>query len=193
MDMSNSNRFGGVKRAVFIDRDGTINIEKEYLYRVEDFEFIPGAPEAILRLNRAGWLVFVITNQSGIARGYYNEQDLARLHEHIDRLLGRIGARVDGWYFCPHFPSGTPPYNIECDCRKPLPGMLLKAAADHSADLSESWMIGDKLVDVEAGLSAGCHAILVRTGYGVTSESRLPEGVSVTLDIASAVDMILAV
>ena len=193
MLLSNSNGFGGTKRAVFLDRDGTINIEKDYLYRIDDFEFVAGVPEAILRLNTAGWLVVVITNQSGVARGYYSEDDIRILHSYISSQLAAIGAKVDGWYFCPHHLSGDAPYNIDCECRKPLPGMLIQASRDLGIDLGSSWMVGDKLVDVEAGLAAGCRTALVRTGYGAGHEQDLPDGVSAYNDLASAVDLIIEV
>lgn len=191
--MSNSNGFHGIKRAVFIDRDGTLNVEKEYLHRVEECELIPGAEQAIRLLNQAGWLVVVVTNQSGVARGYYNEQDVAALHHHLAALLSRSGAHVAGWYYCPHHPSGSEPYNCPCTCRKPLPGMLLQAAKELAIDLSVSWMVGDKLADVEAGRAAGCRPILVRTGYGQLESAHLPESVAVCDDLAAAARLILSV
>lgn len=191
--MSNSNRFHGIKRAVFIDRDGTLNVEKEYLHRVEECELIPGAGQAIRLLNQAGWLVVVVTNQSGVARGYYREQDVVALHRHIDAELSRNGAHVAGWYYCPHHPSGVEPYNQPCACRKPLPGMLLQAAGELTIDLSSSWMVGDKLADVEAGMAAGCRPILVRTGYGQLESAQLPDRVPVCDDLAAAARLILAV
>jgi D-glycero-D-manno-heptose 1,7-bisphosphate phosphatase len=175
------------RRAVFIDRDGTINEEKEYLYRSEAFEFIPGAPEAIKVFNEAGFLVVVVTNQSGVARGYYGEDDVRSLHRHIDELLMSYGAKVDAYYFCPHHPlNGVGVYRIECACRKPMPGMLLKAASDLGIDLSRSWMIGDKLVDVEAGISAGCSSAMVLTGYGPEQQAKLPTGVMIFDDLLAA-------
>jgi D-glycero-D-manno-heptose 1,7-bisphosphate phosphatase len=181
-----------LKRAVFLDRDGTVNAEREYLHRPEDFEFIPGAPQAIRLLNDAGFCVIVVTNQSGIARGFYDEAALERLHRYMDGELARFGARVDAYYFCPHHPRhGTGAYTRECACRKPLPGMLVQAAADLAIDLAESWIIGDKLADVEAGLRAGCHAILVRTGYGAGEEASLPQEVPVHDDILAAVRAIV--
>ena len=182
----------GERRAVFLDRDGTINVEKEYLHRVEDFEFIPGAVEAIRLLKEGGFLVLVVTNQSGIGRGYYDEADLERIHRHMAAELARSGASVDACYFCPHHPHhGTGEYRIACACRKPLPGMLLQAAADWSVDLSASYMIGDKLADVEAGIKAGCLPLLVRTGYGAAEEASLPAGVDVYDDILAAVRSIV--
>ena len=177
-----------LKRAVFVDRDGTINVEKEYLYRADDFEFIPGAPQALRLLNEAGFLVVVVTNQSGVARGYYSEQDVGILHRHIETELAKAGARVDGWYYCPHHPSGRGSYSLPCQCRKPLPGMLLEAAQRHNIDLAESVMIGDKLADVEAGIAAGCRTtILVRTGYGAADEGLVPLGTMVCDDLLAGV------
>ena len=190
--MSNSNGFSGTKRAVFLDRDGTINVEKDYLYRIEDFEFVPGAIEAIKLLKDNGFIVVVVTNQSGIARGYYQESDVVKLHSYVDRLLATEGTSVDSWYHCPHHPDGKDPYDLACDCRKPLPGMLLKAARDLDLNLGDSWMVGDKLVDVEAGLAAGCKSLLVLTGYGSGVTERLPEGVKYCEDIKRAADLIVA-
>ncbi|MDD2853260.1 MAG: D-glycero-beta-D-manno-heptose 1,7-bisphosphate 7-phosphatase [Desulfuromonadaceae bacterium] len=152
--------------AVFLDRDGTINVEKDYLYLVSDFEFIPGAPEAIRLLNDADLLVVVVTNQSGVARGYYTEEDVEQLHRHITSELAIYGAHIDAWLYCPHHPSGRGSYSLPCNCRKPLPGMLHEAARRYDIDLEHSTMIGDKRADIEAGQSAGCNTILVRTGYG---------------------------
>lgn len=176
-----------MKRAVFLDRDGTINIEKDYLYQIRDFEFIPGTEEAIRLLNQAGFMVIVVTNQSGVARGYYTEEDVESLHRHIDRELGKYGAHVDAWYYCPHHNSGRGSYALPCNCRKPLPGMLRKAAERYGIDLGNSFMIGDKLADVEAGLAAGCSTILVRTGYGAKEEQQLTSSTAVFTDLLSAV------
>jgi len=175
-----------MKRAVFIDRDGTINEEREYLYRTDDFAFIPGAVQAIRLLNDAGFLVIVVTNQSGVARGYYTEEDVHLLHRHIATQLEQSGARVDAWFYCPHHPSGRGSYALPCRCRKPLPGMLLEAAGRYDIDLESSVMIGDKLVDVEAGRAAGCRPILVRTGYGSGEERRCGGDVAVFDDLLAA-------
>lgn len=180
-----------MKRAVFLDRDGTINIEKEYLYQATDFEFIPGAAEAIRLLNQSGFMVVVVTNQSGVARGYYTEEDVENLHRHIDRELERCGAHVDTWLYCPHHPTGRGSYALPCNCRKPLPGMLQDAAARHDIDLENSAMIGDKLADIEAGMAAGCRTILVRTGYGAGEEQYVGAETTVCDDLLSAVRLLL--
>ena len=191
--MSNSNRFHGTKPAVFLDRDGTINVEKDYLYRVEEFEFTPGAVEAIRLLNQAGYLVVVVTNQSGVARGYYTEADIKTLHSYIDQVLLSQGARVDAWYYCPHHEQGKPPYNQACDCRKPMPGMLRQAASDHAIDLTRSWMVGDKPADVNAGQAAGCRPVLVMTGYGAETADGVPPEVPCCSDLLEAARLITAV
>lgn len=179
-------------RAVFLDRDGTINEEKEYLHRSEEFSFIPGAPAAIRLLNESGFLVIVVTNQSGIGRGYFDEEAVHRLHRYMDGELDRYGAAVDGYYLCPHHPLyGIGDYRRECRCRKPLPGMLLEAARDFDIDLTASYLIGDKLADIEAGLAAGCRPLLVRTGYGKEEADLLPAGIPVYGDILAAVRSIV--
>jgi len=180
-----------MRRAVFLDRDGTINVEKEYLYQASDFEFIPGAPEAIRLLNQAGIMVVVVTNQSGVARGYYTEDDVVNLHRHIARELERAGAYVDAWLYCPHHPSGRGSYALPCNCRKPLPGMLQEAAVRYDIDLENSTMIGDKLADIEAGRAAGCHTILVRTGYGAGEEQHVGPETVVCDAVLSAVNYLL--
>jgi D-glycero-D-manno-heptose 1,7-bisphosphate phosphatase len=181
------------RRAVFLDRDGTINIEKEYLHKIEDFEFIPGAPEAIKRLKDAGFLVIVVSNQSGVARGYFDEQAVDTLHEHIQAELAAYGTSIDAFYFCPHHPvNGVDHYQVDCDCRKGAPGMLLQAAREHEIDLQRSFMIGDKLADIEAGQRAGCQSILVLTGYGETAALD-PKITSVKKcrDLSGAVSLVL--
>ena len=179
-----------LKKAVFLDRDGTINEESEYLYRIEDCRFLPGVREAVKRLNSAGYLVVVVTNQSGIARGYYSESDLEKLHQYMEKEFAVSGARIDGWYYCPHHPN-FPAEKAACDCRKPLPGMLQAASGELGIDLSSSWMIGDKSVDAEAGIAAGCRSILVRTGYGAAESAVAPAGAIIVDDLAAAVDVIL--
>lgn len=172
--------------AVFLDRDGTLNVEKNYLHRIEDWEWIPGAVEAIRRLNAAGYTVVVVTNQAGIARGLYGEAEVAALHDFVYRDLARRGARVDAFYHCPHHPD----HGSACDCRKPAPGMILQAAAELGLDLGRSWLVGDKVSDVEAARAAGVRPILVRTGYGASEEAET-DSAEVVDDIGGAIETIL--
>ena len=146
---------------VFLDRDGVINADIGYLWRREDFVWIPGAPAAIRLFNERGRPVVVVTNQSGVARGYYSEQDVESLHRWMNAELNRQGARIDAFYFCPHHPDGAiPEYTRECDCRKPQPGMLLQAMEDWRADPAKSFLIGDKESDVAAAAAAGIRGYL---------------------------------
>ena len=157
------------RRAVFLDRDGTLNVEVNYLHRVADFVLIPGAAQAIKLLNGAGYLTAVVTNQAGIARGFFDVEAVRVLHHHLAAELAAAGARMDGVYLCPHHPDFTGP----CGCRKPQPGMLRQAAMEHDIDLNRSWLVGDTLSDIAAGQAAGCRTILVRTGYGAHIEAKL--------------------
>jgi len=181
-----------LKPAVFLDRDGTINVEKDYLYRIEDFEFIEDAQEAIKKLNESGYLVVVVTNQSGVARGYYSCRDVELLHEHIQSCLQSKNARIDKFYYCPHHPQkGVGPFKMDCDCRKGKPGMLLQAANDLQIDLGRSFVVGDKSADIEAARAAGCTPVLVRTGYGETTlQAMQGADVKVCLSICEAADFI---
>jgi D-glycero-D-manno-heptose 1,7-bisphosphate phosphatase len=161
--------------AVFLDRDGTLIEEVNYLSRVEQVRLIPGAAAAVRRLNDAGARVVVVTNQAGVARGYFPEERVAEVHARLSAVLSEQGARVDAYYHCPHHAAeGVGAYKLDCDCRKPKPGMLLAAARDLGLDLSRSWMVGDKVCDLKAGAAAGCRTVLVRTGYGATVADPLP-------------------
>jgi D-glycero-D-manno-heptose 1,7-bisphosphate phosphatase len=181
------------KKAVFLDRDGTINVERESLHKVEDFALLDGATEAIRRLRDAGFLVIVVTNQSGVARGYFGMDEVETLHRHLQSELARIGTQIDAFYICPHHPKeGMGAFRCECDCRKGKPGMLLQAAREHGIDLGRSYMVGDKVADVEAGLAAGCHPLLVLTGHGAKEAEALPPGRAETVpDLAAAAEWIL--
>lgn len=174
-----------MKRFVLIDRDGTINVEKHYLSDPDQLELYPGAGAAIRRLNQAGYGVAVITNQSGIARGYFDLATLDRIHARLGELLAAEGARVDGIYLCPHGPDD------DCACRKPLPGMVEQAVAEHGFDPAQAVMIGDKEMDVELGHAVGATTFLVRTGHGAkaVAGSRADHVVD---DLAAAVGVILA-
>jgi len=146
--------------AVFLDRDGTVNEERQYLHETAQLRLIRGAAKAIRLLNEAGVPVFLTTNQAGIGRGYYAEEAMLTLHDELGRRLARRGAHLDAIYHCPHHPDEG------CTCRKPQPGMLLRAAAEYALDLPRSFAIGDKLSDLQAGRHAGCRTVLVLTGYG---------------------------
>lgn len=148
------------RRFVLIDRDGTINVEKHYLSDPDQLELYPGVGHAIRKLNRLDLGVAVVTNQSGIARGYFDMVRLEDIHTRLYALLEAEGAAIDGIYVCPHGPDD------DCDCRKPLPGMVNQAVADHHFDPAASFMIGDKEVDVELGRAVGATTFLVRTGHG---------------------------
>ena len=148
------------QKAVFLDRDGTINKYVGFLKNIDDFELIPGAAEAIRKINESGYLAIVVTNQPVIARGEVTEEQLNEIHKKMATLLGNEGAYLDAVYYCPHHPDKgfegeIPELKINCECRKPKPGMLLQAANDYNIDLSKSYMIGDSLIDIEAGNNAG--------------------------------------
>jgi D-glycero-D-manno-heptose 1,7-bisphosphate phosphatase len=145
-----------LRPAAFLDRDGVINLDRGYVWSPDQFEWTPGAIQAIRRLNEAGYLVIVVTNQSGVARGLYTEDAVRALSSWVDEELARHGAHIDGWYYCPHHSEfGEPPYKVDCDCRKPKPGMLLQAIQEHSIDPQRSFLIGDQERDLEAARQAG--------------------------------------
>ena len=176
------------KPAVFLDRDGTINIEKNYLHKIEDWEWIPGAIDAIRMLNEMGFLVVVVTNQAGVARGYYSEHDIKKLHDFISEELKKNYALIDAYYYCPHHPDYTK--DDVCDCRKPKAGMLEKAIGDLDIDKNLSYIIGDKVTDIEAGNNIGIKAILVSTGYGKDECKNVMHAYSKQLDLLQAVKFI---
>ncbi|UUV19373.1 D-glycero-beta-D-manno-heptose 1,7-bisphosphate 7-phosphatase [Fusobacteria bacterium ZRK30] len=163
-----------MKKCVFLDRDGNINVEKDYLHKVEEFEFIDGAREAIKIFNDLGYLVVVVTNQSGVARGYYDENSVKTLHDYLQKEVEKIGGHIDGFYYCPHHPEkGIGEYKLNCNCRKPEPGMFLEAQKDLNIDFSSSIMVGDKVSDIKAGENLGMRSILVRTGHGLEEEKKV--------------------
>ena len=177
--------------AVFLDRDGTVNEEVGYLCRPEDVVLIPGAREAMARLNARGIPVLVVTNQAGIGRGKYGWDDFQAVMDRIKALLAQGGAHLDGVYAAAHHPKGLGDYaHPDHPDRKPNPGMLLRAAQEHGIDLSRAWMIGDKALDLEAGRNAGCRVALVRTGYGSQVDASRAD--LVAEDLAAAVARILA-
>ncbi len=150
------------ERAIFLDRDGTLNVEVDSVLTPGDIRLIDGAGEAVHRINCAGYRAIVVTNQAVIARGDSSEEEVRLVNEQLRRLIGLSGGRLDAIYFCPHHPD----FSGACDCRKPAPGMVLRAQADFGLDLRESWMIGDSVKDIRLARNAGTHAALVRTGKG---------------------------
>lgn len=169
------------QKAIFLDRDGTINKYVGFLRNIDDFELLPGVAEAIGKINRSGYLAIVITNQPVIARGEVSWDELQQIHNKMETLLGLEGVYLDGIYFCPHhqhkgYKGEIPELKFDCDCRKPKPGMLLKATEDFNIDLSQSWMIGDGENDIKAGLAAGCKTALIGVevfGQNLTGKSLL--------------------
>lgn len=184
--------------AVFLDRDGVLIEEVHYLARVEQVRMIPGAAEAVRRLNAAGLPVVVVTNQAGVARGYFPESQVGVVHEHLSRLLSdEAGGRIDLYDYSPYHPTeGVGDYRRDTDCRKPNPGMLVRCAARLDLDLGRSWMVGDKRSDLEAGAAVGCRTLLVQTGYGAGLGLSAPDEslrlAAVVPTVVEAVDFILA-
>ncbi|MGB8507029.1 MAG: HAD family hydrolase [Pyrinomonadaceae bacterium] len=155
------------RRAVFIDRDGTISEEVGYVNHVSRYRVFPYAAEALRLLREAGWLAILVTNQAGVARGYFNEEMIGQVHNQLAHVLEEGGARLDAIYYCPHHPTvGEPPYRSTCDCRKPKPGLIRRAAEDFQLELSRCWMVGDRYSDTELARNAGVRAAFVLSGYG---------------------------
>ena len=154
-------------KVAFLDRDGVINKEVNYLYKIKDFEYIDNAIEGIKKLIDLGYIIVVITNQAGIARGLFSKEDYLLLTEWYLSDLGNYGVSILDVYHCPHHPNGVvKEYSYKCECRKPEPGMLYRAAREHNIDLSESILIGDKISDMQAGINAGLKSVfLVSTGH----------------------------
>lgn len=183
-----------MRPAIFFDRDGVLIEDSHYVGSVAEVRFITGAAGAVRRVQAAGFLTVVVTNQSGVARGMFTEVVVHQVHTHIET---ETGLTFDRWEHCPHHIDGTiPEYTLACDCRKPKPGMLLRAAAALGVDLGQSWMIGDRASDLEAGFAAGCRAILVKTGYGANVPITEPDParrlVAVVPSVVEAVAVILA-
>lgn len=156
-----------MNKAVFLDRDGTINEEVHYLHDIHDLHFIEGVPQALAQLKRLGYKLVVISNQSGIGRGYFDTGAVDRLHEYMNMLLEQQGAAIDAFYYCPHIARDC------CRCRKPLPGMIEQAAADLDIDLSQSYMVGDKETDVLTAINAGCRYALLLSGHTVSEDVKM--------------------
>lgn len=185
-----------MKRAIFLDRDGTLNVDVGYLHRLEDLELFPWTADALRLLKRAGYTLVVVTNQSGIAQGLIDPGFIQICHDEMRARLERGGADLDALYYCTHHPRGSiKELAVECRCRKPSPGMVEDAVRDLGVDPTQSWVIGDKWLDVNLGRAVGARSILVRTGWGAEQEEKRPEGQQVDAicdNLIHAVSVILA-
>jgi len=167
------------RAAVFLDRDGTINVDAGYIDRMERFELYPFAIDAIRLFKQAGYLVVILTNQAGVAQGLYGEDFVATVAQFLADRAKLGGGQIDGHYYCPHSPDAVvPEYRLDCACRKPKPGLALRAAAELGIDFRRSVVIGDRWRDIAVAGAVGCRGILVRTGYGATEALRPPPGLS---------------
>ena len=181
------------KPAIFLDRDGTINEDVDYLSRPEDLRLLPGAGEA-LRLLQNDFVLIVITNQSGIARGLFDEDTLSLIHQRLDSMLAEYGVRISRYYYCPHHPDfPASPYGIECDCRKPKNRLFRLAAQDYNLDLNASWAIGDKLRDCTGAMELGCRGILLSSDpqEAAQAQARYPHLLTAP-DLGQAARLILS-
>jgi D-glycero-D-manno-heptose 1,7-bisphosphate phosphatase len=181
-----------VKRGVFLDRDGTLIEEVGYLDRLDRIQVFPFSIDAVRLLNRAGFAVVVVTNQAGIGRGFFDESFVEATHRALSATLAAGGARIDAFYFCPHHPEATRPgYKQACDCRKPQPGMLKRAAHERGIDLAASYVVGDRAHDIAAGTAVGARGVLVRTGYGASAAAADHGASAVADNLMGAVSWIL--
>ena len=178
-----------MNRAVFLDRDGTIVEDVDYMFSPDQIRFIGGACEAIKLLNDANYKVIIISNQSGVARGKLDEAALQAIDKSIKKLILSSGAYIDASYYCPHHPhEGSGSYRQECECRKPSPGMIKRSAREHNIDLKNSYMVGDKETDIKAGKNAGCKVILISNNGSTIAE----ESDYIARDILEAVNWIIS-
>lgn len=185
-----------MRPAVFLDRDGTMIHDVGYLARRDEVRWFPFTVDAVRLLNRAGFLVFVVTNQGGIGLGVVTEAFVRETHQWMGETLSAAGAHVDGWLFCPHHPRAViPALRIACDCRKPARGLIDAALRDHEIDLARSFVVGDKQIDVDLAATVGGRGVLVRTGYGEGELARLggelPGAAHVAPDLMAAIAWIL--
>ncbi len=186
-------RAAAARQAVFLDRDGVINLDRAYVSRWEDFEFVPGAVDAMRRLKAAGYALVVVTNQSGIARGYYSEAQYQALTAAMQQALADAGAAVDAVYHCPHHPKGQlAELAIDCDCRKPAPGMILRAAKDLNLSLADSVLVGDKRSDIEAARAAGVGRAYIVQSDNAESGQGLAGADAACADLSACVALLLA-
>lgn len=187
----------GMNKAVFLDRDGTVNEEAGYLTELSKLRLVPGSGLAIRRLNEAGFKVVLVTNQSGVARGYFPESLVHEAHVRLEEMLRADEARIDAIYYCPHHPTaGNSHYTLDCDCRKPRTGLVERAVKELAIDINRSYMVGDKWSDIEFGQRAGVHAVLVMSGFapddpGNERPDRVKDPDFLAHSLAEAVDWII--
>lgn len=180
-----------MRKAIFLDRDGVINKDYGYVGRISDFEFLPRTIDALAKLKAQGWLLVLVTNQSGIARGMYTEQDFHELTTYMQNMLRAHHAEFDRVYFCPHHPNASiGVYRQDCSCRKPKPGMLLQAAEELQIELESSWMVGDHASDLKAAAAAGVGHLVLVGEHIATEFPKCPQAASFT-DLAAFVDSLL--
>jgi D-glycero-D-manno-heptose 1,7-bisphosphate phosphatase len=186
------------RRAIFLDRDGTVSEEVGYVNHLDRLRLLPRTAEAVRRINDSDFLAVLVTNQAGVARGYFKEELVRQVHERLEEMLAEEGAHLDGIYYCPHHPTaGEPPYRRDCDCRKPRPGMVEAARNDLGIDVSRSFMVGDKHSDIIFAHSLGMKGVLVKTGYGLGeiegwSADWAEQPDEICEDLLDAVDWILS-
>ena len=186
-----------MNKAIFLDRDGTINVEKNYLFRKEDFEFLPGVIDALKKLQEAGYILIIITNQSGIARGYYTEKDFEILNRWMLSELKNRGVIIAKVYYCPHLPDAeVAEYRRDCECRKPKLGMYMQAVRDYDIDFWQSYAVGDKIRDCAICEKTNCKGYLIGTNEKPEIIEQVKEGqyerIAYAKDLAEAVDIFLS-
>ena len=176
-----------LRPAIFLDRDGVVIEDVHYLATTDQVRFVPGSADAIAALNRAGWPVVIVTNQAGVGRGLFDIEAVHAVHRHLAEQLAGYGARIEAFYFCPHHPTAeVPEFRTVCSCRKPQPGMLKQAAEELGLDLANSWMVGDRETDLQAGAAAGTRTILVRTGYGAGTDITTLDRAALHLELVAS-------
>ena len=181
----------GLRPAVFLDRDGTLNIDAGYLDRKERLMLFPWSLDSVRLLRRAGYAVVVVTNQSGVGRGMIEESFVEEVHQIIQSRLVDIGEKLDGHYYCPHEPSASiEAFRVDCDCRKPKPGLVTRAARDLGLDVERSIVVGDKWSDIGLAKQTGARGVLVRTGYGRSQEKNRQEGLSADAVVDTLMDAV---
>ena len=184
---------GNINRACFLDRDGVLIEEVNYLSSPEQVNILPESVKALQLLKDKGYKIIVVTNQAGVARGFFTDDSITEVHREIDGQLSEYKLKIDHYYYCPHHPDGSVnKYAITCNCRKPMPGMILQAVQDYNIDLNNSFLVGDKISDLIAAENSGCLGLLVETGHGKDhKKDAIAKGFSVFSNLEKAVEFFL--